>query len=70
MLSQIRNWYMEPPNSPVNLVLFFFQLHIGTFSPIPDFCSSGLTFAASFLLISHRYGHPCYWLEIPTIRAR
>ena len=43
-------------------------------SPLPSrliysFCSSAQTFAASFLQIPPRDGHPCYWLMLLTAKC-
>ena len=38
-------------------------------SLISSFCTSGQMFAASFLQIPPRDGHPCYWLDASRYRA-
>ena len=49
---------------------FVLQALPATFSLICNFCSSGQDFAASFLQIPPRDGHPCLRLTLPTVKAR
>src|SRR5690606_34164109 len=55
--------------SPCSIGLrFVVQSHPDNFGLICTSCSSGRDFAAGFLQIPPRGGHPCPWLTLPTAK--